>query len=145
MSVSIRLRTTGSHSRRGRTVSIEDRGKEKILLAQLAAEEAEQIHKAQSRLATGRRMRLSDIGELRRAEFDLFLDLLGGALAMKGSPRDIVETGSSDGLLRIVLEPVEDAGTAATIVTIDGKLSGPDHFVTIEHVFNEIRSHGAVD
>jgi uncharacterized protein (TIGR02677 family) len=144
MRVSIRLRTTGSHTKRGRVHSIADRSEEKERLAKLAVEEAAQIQKAQNRLARGRRMRLSDIGELDRAEFELFLDLLGEALTMKYSPRDMVETVSSDGLLRIVLEPVEHEPVTAVIVTADGTLSGPDHFVTIQHVFNEISRHVAV-
>ena len=137
MLVSVRLRATGSHTKRGRVSSIVDRSHQKEQLAKLAAEEAIQIEKAQNRLARGSRMRLSEIGALDRAQFDLFLDLLGEALAMKFSATDIVETVSSDGLLRIVLEP---CGTkdepVAIIVTEDGRLSGPDHFVTIERVFD---------
>ena len=83
--VSIRLRATGSHTKRGRVSSIVDRSEQKEYLARLAADEAAQIEKAQNRLADHGRMRLSEIGKLDRAQFDLFLDLLGEALAMKFS------------------------------------------------------------
>jgi len=136
--VSIRLRSTGYHTRGKRISSIVDRSRQKEELARLAAEEAAQIETAQNRLATGGRMKLSEIGKLNRAEFDLFLDLLGEALTMKFSPDSRVETVSSDGLLRITLEPLNQAGVAV-IVTEGGCLSGPDHFVTIEPVFKNIK------
>jgi uncharacterized protein (TIGR02677 family) len=144
MRISIRLRTTGSHVRRGRVNSIIDRSEHKEYLAKLTAEEALQIQNAQNRLATGGRVRLSEMGKLDRGEFDLLLDLLGEALAMKHSRRDPVETVSSDGLLRILLEPVEEESAEAVLVTGDGTLSGPDYFVTIQQVFTETGRHVAV-
>ena len=57
---------------------------------------------------------------------------------MKFSATDIVETVSSDGLLRIVLEPFRTRDEpVAIIVTEDGRLSGPDHLVTIQRVFDQ--------
>jgi hypothetical protein len=53
---------------------------------------------------------------------------------------DAVETVSSNGLLRITMEPILDTDVSparAIIPTEDGQLSGPDHFVTIEHVFSQ--------
>jgi uncharacterized protein (TIGR02677 family) len=140
MQVSVRLRATGFHAKRGRSGTIIDRSDGKARLATLAAEEAVQIEKAQNRLAGLGRIRLSGIGLLDRAEFDLFLDLLGEALAMKPSVNEAVETVSSNGLLRITMEPIldtDDSPARAIIPTEDGQLSGPDHFVTIEHVFSQ--------
>jgi uncharacterized protein (TIGR02677 family) len=140
MQVSVRLRATGFHAKRGRSGTIIDRSDGKARLATLAAEEAVQIEKAQNRLAGLGRIRSSGIGLLDRAEFDLFLDLLGEALAMKPSVNEAVETVSSNGLLRITMEPIldtDDSPARAIIPTEDGQLSGPDHFVTIEHVFSQ--------
>ncbi|MCP4661337.1 MAG: TIGR02677 family protein, partial [bacterium] len=81
--ISPQLRKTGSYQRRGRPSGIVDRRREKALLAELAAQEAEQILDARRRFA-GRRMRLSEIGELDAGEFQLFLDLLGEVLARRG-------------------------------------------------------------
>ena len=68
-------------------------------------------------------------------ELDLLLDLLGEALSSKVSPAEAAEIVSSDGGLRIVLEPTGD-GVAATIATSVGRLTGPDHWITIEDVFS---------
>lgn len=125
-----RLRSSGRHVRRGRPNDVIDRSKEKALLASQAEAEAEQIAAARRRLATGARMRLSDVGALDPTEFGLFLDLLGEVLAGKVHPGDVNETTSSDGTLHITLEPTGDS-TTAVVVTSEGQFSGPDHFVTI--------------
>lgn len=130
--ISPRLRKAGRYQRRGRPAVVIDRGKEKRLLAQMASAEAEQIAAARQRLATGGRLRLSEIGTLDADEFQLFLDLLGEALAVQiGS--DTVEVTSSDGSLHVTLTPTDD-GTTAMIQTSSGQLSGPDHHFTVREI-----------
>jgi uncharacterized protein (TIGR02677 family) len=134
--ISPRLRATGHHTRKGRAHSVIDRGEAKAYLARLVVEEAEQISRAQARLGTGRRVRLSELGTLSRMEFDLLLDLLGEALGSRVDKGSVIETTSSDGTLHIRLEPTGD-GTTATLETADGTLSGPDCFVTIRSAMDE--------
>lgn len=129
LEISPRLRRTGSYLRRGGPRQVIDRGKEKRLLAELAAAEAEQITRARTRLTRGGRQRLSELGPLERAEFDLFLDLLGEALAARVGT-EAVRATSSDGSLVIDLVPADD-GTIVTLETRDGLFSGPDHLVEI--------------
>jgi uncharacterized protein (TIGR02677 family) len=130
-----RLRALGHHAHRGRPPNVIDRSEGKALLRAEADAEAAQLAAAQRRLATGRRTRLSELGILNPAEFDLLLDLLGEALSSRVGPHDGVEIVSSDGGLRIVLEPTGD-GVAATIATSLGRLTGADHWITIEDVFS---------
>jgi uncharacterized protein (TIGR02677 family) len=126
-----RRRASGRHLRRGRPTDVIDRSDAKALLAAAAAEEARQIVAARRRLATGARARLSDLGTLDPAEFTLFLDLLGDALSVRIGVEEAVEVTSSDGTMRVRLEPTAD-GRTATIDTPAGRFSGPDHHVTIE-------------
>lgn len=130
--LSPRLRRSGRHTRRGRPADVVDRSAGKALIAATIQAEAAQIEAARRRLATGRPILLSDLGELDPCEFDLFLDLLGEALAAKVVPGDVVETTSTDGTLQIILAP---APGSATITTSTGRLTGPDHLVTILDAF----------
>ena len=125
-----RLRRTGFFTARGGPRAVIDRTEEKALLAELTREEAAQIARAREQLARGRPLRLADLGRVDRAAFDLFLDLLGEALARKEHTADCVEAFSSDGQLRILLEPVPGA-PMATLETEHGMFSGPDHVITI--------------
>jgi uncharacterized protein (TIGR02677 family) len=128
--ISPRLRKSGRHLTKGTVRAVVDRTAEKALLARLAQDEAAQIAAAQARLATGRRMRLSEIGELDPVAFDLFLELLGEVLAGYVERDQPAEADSSDGALRIRLEPTKD-GTRVTITTSRVTFSGEDFFVTI--------------
>jgi len=75
--------------------------------------------------------RLSSLGELDRAEFSLFLRILGDALsAGPAGPDGIVATRTGDGTMEIVLRPLDD-GVVAEIETTDGVLRGPDHEIRI--------------
>ena len=137
LQISPRVRQSGRSVAKGPAKSVIDRSKEKELLARLAQEEAQQIAAAQERLATGQRLRLSDFGVLKTtAELELFLDLLGESLALKLRATDPVVAHSTDGSLRIELEPTGD-GVEAEIPTSDGVLCGEDHYVTITSVFDD--------
>ena len=125
-----RLRKTGFFTARGGPRMVIDRTQEKALLAALTREESAQIVRARDRLARNRPLRLAALSGLGRAEFDLFLDLLGEALARKENAADSVEAFSSDGQLRIVLEPIPGAPPATLAMTY-GTFTGPDHVVTI--------------
>ncbi|MBW3577070.1 MAG: TIGR02677 family protein [Actinobacteria bacterium] len=128
--ISPQLRKTGRYIRRGMPKAVIDRSREKALLAAQAEREAAQAAAARRRLATGGRTRLSVLGDLDRAAFDLFLDLLGEALATKVDPHETVEATTADGSMHITLTPTGD-GATATIRTADGDLHGEDHHVTI--------------
>lgn len=130
-----RIRKYGRHESKGPARRVIDRSAEKELLAQLEKEEAEQMAEAQKFLAQSRRMRLSELGVLQRPEaFRLLLDLLGKALAAKTRAEDSVTARSSDGALRIVLEPAGDGGQV-TLATPGGDFSGEDHYITISRDF----------
>jgi uncharacterized protein (TIGR02677 family) len=130
LEISPRLRQSGHYSRRGAASQIVDLGAQKAYLAQLAKEEADRIGDARRRLATGRRLRLSELPSLDDNELEIFLDVLGAALAGRASAADVVDTVSSDGTLTIRLEPPDD-GAVAAIATAFGRLEGPDFWITI--------------
>jgi uncharacterized protein (TIGR02677 family) len=130
LSISPRLRSSGRYTRRGRPNDVIDRSRDKRLLAEAAAAEAAQIAAARRRLAGGRPMRLSDLGELDAAEFGLFLDVLGDTLSVRLHADERAEVVSLDGSLHVTLEPIGD-GRIATIVTTTGRFSGADHYITI--------------
>ena len=133
--ISPRVRQSGRHIARGSVRSVIDRTKEKELLAQLSRDESHQLAEAQRRLANGRRMRFSEMeGLLTEAELELFLDLLGEALSAKVRAEETVIAHSSDGALRIELEPAGD-GREAVVRTPEGWLRGEDHYLTISRVF----------
>jgi uncharacterized protein (TIGR02677 family) len=135
--ISPRVRKSGRHVAKGPPRGVIDRSHEKQYLAKLARDEALQIAAAQKQLATGQRMRLSTIGKLNPTAFDLFLHLLGEALAAKLESRERVIANSSDGALRIELSVTED-DREAVIVTSDGIFCGQDHYVTITDVFASV-------
>lgn len=134
LQVSPQLRRTGQYVRRGRPTAIIDRTADKALLARQAEEEATQLAAARARLVTDGTVRLSELHDLDRHAFGLFLDLLGEALTVtahtSGRPDQPVRVTSADGGLEIVLAPTDD-GRQATIITADGALTGPDHHIAI--------------
>ncbi|MEY2520557.1 MAG: hypothetical protein QOF24_2316 [Verrucomicrobiota bacterium] len=132
--ISPRVRRSGRHVAKGPPRRVIDRSQEKEYLAQVARDEAFQIAAAQQRLATGKQMRLSAIGTLDPTAFDLFLDLLGEALAYKLHATASVVAYSSDGALRIELSPTDDE-RSAVITTSSGVFVGEDHHITITDVF----------
>jgi len=134
--ISPRLRAYGRHTARGPTKVIIDRSREKALLAAEAEAEEALLSEARRRLITTGTIRLSEIGGLQRASFDLFLDLLGEALAGKAIATDQVEATSTDGSLTVRLTPTGDQ-RLAVIETDDGIFSGPDHFIEISESFSE--------
>lgn len=134
LQVSPQLRRTGQYVRRGRPATIVDRSAEKALLAQQAEQEAAQLAAARSQLVTDGMVRMSELRELDRDAFGLFLDLLGEALSAappdRVGPDRTVRVTSADGGLEIQLTPTDDGGQA-TIATADGWLTGPDHNLAI--------------
>lgn len=114
-----------------------DRTAEKEKLAAATHEEALRILNAQRRFGTGRRMRLSELEQLDVGEFDLFLDLLGEAISARVLSTEPVEIMSGDGSLKVRLEPTGD-GRDASIATSDGVFSGPDHWISIEQIADEV-------
>ncbi|HCF62147.1 MAG TPA: TIGR02677 family protein, partial [Myxococcales bacterium] len=145
LKISLRLRTTGRYTRRGRLNDVVDKSREKAELARLARLEAEQLERAQRRLADGGSMRLSQIGTLDPTEFGLLLDLLGEALATKSGPNEVAEATSSDGGLFIRLEPIVEPGAPFAEIEVEamGRFRGPDHLVTIQRLDRGIEEAAA--
>ena len=129
-----RLRQAGRSVAKGPAKSIIDRREAKEALKQMHAEQARQIAEARKILATNQRLRLSDLAQLNPQAFDLFLDLLGEALAKKYEMDEAVLAPSSDGSLLIHMEPIPNA-SIISIPTENGELSGIDHWVTIKNAF----------
>lgn len=125
-----RLREYGTAAVRGTAPRVRNRDAERALLAQQAAAEHRQVEAALARLATGKVCRLSELGPLDPHEFDLFLAVLGEALASQSSPDETVARTTSDGLLRFRLEPLGE-DSHAVIETPLGIFSRRDHRITI--------------
>jgi len=125
-----RLREYGEAAPRGPLPKVRERNEERALLARQLAEEHRQIEAARTRLATGRRTRLSEFGQLDPHAFALLLSLLGEALTAQASPDETIERQSGDGLLSIRLEPM-GAHTRAEVSTDAGVFAGRDHHITI--------------
>lgn len=130
LQISPRLRKTGRTRRPGPVAQVIDRRKEKAALARFAAEQAKQLAAARRELATGRATRLSRLGELNTPAFELFLELLGEALAHKPAAAGPVEAISADGTLSIQMEPTGD-GVVASVETPAGRFVGDDHHILI--------------
>lgn len=131
VAISPRLRRTGRHTRRGRARNVIDRSEEKAALARMVREETERLAHARRRLAVGRPLRLSELPHLDAPELELFLDLLGQALARQTDTDAPVRTTSSDGSLTVELTPTDDHAPA-TIRTSAGLLTGRDHWIAVE-------------
>ncbi|HEY3776271.1 MAG TPA: TIGR02677 family protein [Solirubrobacteraceae bacterium] len=128
--ISPRLRRTGSYERRGKPNRVIDRRRERALLAERAAAQADQTAAARARLVSEYPVRLSDLGELDADAFSLFLSLLGQALSARrpNEPRTRIVTG--DGSLEIVLTQIPGAGEVE-IRTDEGVFRGSDHVLQI--------------
>lgn len=125
-----RLRASGRYDRPGAPRAVVDRSREKAELAAIAMAEHQQVDAARQWLVSRGLCRLSELGEMDRRVFNLFLDLLGSALAAANPTDRIVETTSTDGSLLVRLESIDDSEEAA-IVTTDGVLRCRDHRIEI--------------
>ncbi|MDW5330324.1 TIGR02677 family protein [Plantactinospora sp. KLBMP9567] len=130
LEISPRLRRTGSYERRGSPNRIIDRSEQRRHLAERMEREATEVARARAALATGGPTTLARLGELDSAEFRLFLQLLGDALAARRPDADEVVTTTSDGTLLVRLARITHA-PPVRIVTRDGVLTGPDHMIEI--------------
>jgi uncharacterized protein (TIGR02677 family) len=125
-----RLREYGEAAPRGPLPRVKDRAEARARLARELTEESLQVEAARRRLATGRATRLSDLGDLDLHTFGVFLGLLGEALTEQAGPETAVDRQTSDGLLRIRLQPLA-ASDRAEINTPQGVFAGRDHLITI--------------
>ncbi|MGX7670262.1 TIGR02677 family protein [Plantactinospora sp. DSM 117369] len=130
LEISPRLRRTGSYERRGSPNRVIDRSEQRRLLAERMELQSAQVARARAALATPGPIMLSQLGELDSAEFRLFLQLLGDALAARRPDADEVVTTTSDGTLLVRLARLEHA-PPVRVVTRDGVLTGPDHLIEI--------------
>ena len=81
-------------------------------------------------------MRLSELVQLETDEFDVLLDFLAEAITGGDLHDDSAEIVSSDGSLKVKLEPTRD-GETAVIQTSEGMFSGPDHWITVDRNVTE--------
>ncbi|WP_175693197.1 TIGR02677 family protein [Burkholderia ambifaria] len=125
-----RLREYGEAIPRAPLGRIRDRSEDRARLQAYVTEETRQVEAARARLATKEPFRLSEVSTWGQQEFDLFLAILGDALANQRSENAVVECQTSDGLLRIRMEPLDES-TRAVIDTPDGAFAGRDHILTI--------------
>ncbi|HYT10402.1 MAG TPA: DUF2397 family protein, partial [Mycobacteriales bacterium] len=130
LSISPRLRRTGSYERRGKPHRVFDRSAERQRLAELATRQAAETAAARAALVTSRPTRLGDLGTLDRAAFALFLALLGDALTGWTPGRRSVSTTTSDGTMLVRLTALDPRQTAE-VRTPNGVFRGPDHLVEI--------------
>lgn len=128
--LSPRLRRTGSYERRGKPNRVIDRRRERRLLAERAAAEADQTAAARARLVTEHPIRLGDLGHLDPDAFSLFLALLGDALSARRPGEREIRTTTGDGSLEIRLVPVP-GGRPVQINTDAGVFRGVDHVLQI--------------
>jgi uncharacterized protein (TIGR02677 family) len=131
--ISPQLRKTGTYERRGQPNQVRDRSADKEFLRRQAEREAAETDAARRRLGTAGPTLLSDLDVLDPRAFQMFLTLLGDALAARRPGDSEVKTLTSDGGLEVRLSLVPDGGTA-TIRTADGLLSGPEHVIEITDV-----------
>ena len=85
-----RLRERGEIAPPGLSPHVPERDEERTMLALQIAKARMQVEAARAALATGERIRLSDLGRLKPQAFHLFLALLGEALAGQASPEQSV-------------------------------------------------------
>lgn len=130
LQISPRLRRTGSYERRGSPNRIANREDGRRRLAELATRQHAQTAAARARLATSRPTHLGELGQLDGDAFDLFLLLLGEALAACRPGQREVRTTTADGALAVRLAALADA-PRIEIWTPAGVFSGPDHIVEI--------------
>lgn len=130
LSIDPRLREYGEATPRGPQARVRLRDDERAALAAQLHEESRQVEAARARLATGRPVRLSELGVLEPQEFGLFLSLLGEALAEQAGPDAVVERPTGDGLFMVRLQPLGPA-TQAIIETPSGAFAGRDHVLTV--------------
>lgn len=125
-----RLRAYGEAAPRGPLPKIKELNQEREQLAHFVAEEHRQVEAARLQFANGNPVKLSELGQLDAHGFRLFLNILGEAIAAQGTPEETIERETSDGLLRIRLEPLAK-DTHAEIRTEIGIFSGRDHILTV--------------
>jgi hypothetical protein len=139
--VARRARDYRGQTQTGGLSRIIDRTGEKRKLAAALRDDAQRLLNAQRRFGTGNRMRLSELAQLEPEDFEMFLDLLGDAVAARVFPAEAVEIVSGDGCLKVQLEPTAD-GRQAEIRTPDGTFSGPDHWIRVEAISGDADEAG---
>ncbi|MEY9932420.1 uncharacterized protein (TIGR02677 family) [Catenulispora sp. GP43] len=141
--ISPRLRETGSYERRGSANKAIDREAGRRKLAELAERQAAEIAEARRLLATDGPVLLSELAGpdgLDPRAFQLFLSVLGDALAARRPGVSTTTATSGDGTMEIRLKLV-DAARIVRIPTADGTLSGPEHVIEII----DLSAHGRED
>lgn len=136
-----RLREYGEAAPRGPLPRVRDRSKERAYLEQQLAEQTQQLEAARRRLATGRPVRLSDLGEIDVHAFEVLLGLLGETLGEQTEPDVAAARRTGDGLLHVRLEPL-GADSRAEIATPRGVFAGRDHVITVTPVQEPVQEPG---
>ncbi|MFJ4918630.1 TIGR02677 family protein [Streptomyces sp. NPDC088725] len=134
--VSALLRSSGRTERFSRTGRVRDVAGIKAARARQSRRERAELEAAWSFLDTGGPVLLSDFAKLDHSVFELLLDLIGRALAVRPDSTGARRAVTADGRVEIGLRPAPDGGQAE-LRTPAGVLRGPDYLV-------EIRTPGAV-
>ena len=130
LSLPIRLRATGSFTKRGRGKKVTDRAEARDRLRRRAAAVSAQVEAARRELGTDAAQPLSAYAALSPEAFAELFDLLGAAFSRRTRQRAPVEVHSADG--RVTLRLGEPAsGNEATLRTRGGTLRGPDFAVEV--------------
>lgn len=129
LSISPRLRATGSYERTGRPTQVRDRSAARLLLAETTERRDRDLEAVRAQLITHEPVLLSGFDHLDPAAFDYLLRVVGDALTnrRKNEPMTV---RSLDGLLNIRLSPAQSTGPERPLVelaTVNGVLRGPEH------------------
>lgn len=128
--ISPQLRRTGSYERRGKPNRVQDRSRARAFLLERVEREAAETAEARAVLCGRGPALLSELGVLDPRAFQLFLALLGDALAARPPGETEVKTMTGDGSMEVRLSLVP-GGDQVEIHTKDGTLTGPEHLIEI--------------
>ena len=130
LALTLTLRRTGEHRKRGPGPGVIARRAERARLRRAAQAQAQQLADARREIFTTEPTRLSHFAPLSPAAFGELLDLLGTALSRRVVAETPVTVRSIDGALTFHLVPTAD-GETCTLHTRAGTLTGPDFHVTV--------------
>ena len=130
--VSILLRESGMTQKQARPPRVRDVSELRRRRAEQARLDRSAVDEALRAFGTDHPLRLSELGTLEGATFEVLLDLLGRAVATR--PRaGVWHVTSGDGRVTMTVGAPED-GQRALITTARGTLDAPDYLVTIAAV-----------
>lgn len=124
------LRRTGRVAKAGATRKLIDNREQLAELAETSRKEAMELAEARRELITDR-IQLSELAEIGETAFPLLLDLIGEALSHRSDADVAVEAVSSDGSMRIEMQPTGIPNDHCRLETSHGTFSGPNFWIQI--------------